>query len=157
MLRPIADTTEAGNIAAPWVEVVHEAGAVSVADEELAARERGRIRRMVLREVGVLRAERVRPDVQQLSSVGRAYRDQLPGVVRNPVLVLAIALHDVETVGSRESMLPRPGEASCLTIGDQVVVGIVCQEHNPAVPILADTVAVPDRIFVGVQAPPQPS
>src|SRR5215469_4221359 len=157
MLRSIAETTEARDIAALWVEVVNEARAVPIADEEIAVRKCGRIRRMVLREVGVLGPEGLRTHVEKLCAVGSAHRDHLPGMVRDPVPVLALVVDDVETVGSRKPMLPRSGEASRSVVGNEVVVGIVCQQHDAAFPILADAVTIPDRILVRVQSTPHPS
>jgi hypothetical protein len=75
-------------------------------------------------------------------------------MVGDPVSVLAIVLDDIETMCSGKPMLPCTGEASRLAIGDEVVVSIVRQQHDPAVAIQADAVTIPDRILVGVQSTP---
>src|ERR1700684_314130 len=110
---------------------------------------------MVLFHILIFGGQRLGAHVEQLFAIGRTHRDQLPSVISDPVLVFSLLIDYVEAMSAGEAMFPGRSQRPGLVICDEVVVGIVREQDDPALSILADAVAVLHRIFPVIQSPPQ--
>src|SRR6202140_5584200 len=153
--RLIAFPAETGNVSPFRIEVVNETRTVSVTDKEVPVGQDGGVRRMVLAQVGILGGESLRAGLSEFFSVWGTHRHDLSIVISNPETILAVVIGDRESMGSRKARFPRGNKFTGLAVGNEIIVSVVRQHHDPTETILLDAVTVLDRIFMTIQPSPE--